>query len=248
MSLIKRALAGAVVGAGQGMLSMADRLHTEAGQKRQQALADYKFGQQQQLEATRHTNNIALADHKRVNQTPKPPTVETFYNQQGNEYKAQYNTKTGTWDQVGGSKSISGNRSPTVKTLFDEQGNTYTAQYNPATNSWTRIGHPKVAKTGWNDKSVTDYFTRQAYEQLGMQLDQYGLPVNAGESDHGKARQWIADAVSLWRKTGQNPALIANQVFTDVSTQATVSPQATVPPQATDTPNRPSLHSFLITP
>jgi hypothetical protein len=34
----------------------------------------------------------------------KPPPVETFYDEQGNQYKAQWNRQTQTWDKVGGSK------------------------------------------------------------------------------------------------------------------------------------------------
>lgn len=36
------------------------------------------------------------------------PTVQTFYDKEGREYKAQWNQQTGQWDQVGGSKLPSG--------------------------------------------------------------------------------------------------------------------------------------------
>jgi hypothetical protein len=38
----------------------------------------------------------------------KAPTVKSFYDDQGNEYKAQFNPSTGEWDRVGGTKAPTG--------------------------------------------------------------------------------------------------------------------------------------------
>lgn len=38
----------------------------------------------------------------------KAPTVQTFYDDQGNQYKAQWNPQTQDWDRVGGAKPPSG--------------------------------------------------------------------------------------------------------------------------------------------
>ena len=217
MSLIGKMLAGGMIGAGKGMAARAERLQKEAADKRQYALADYKFKQSKELEGLRHENQSSLT----------APTVQTFYDDKtGLEYKAQYDPNndpnTKQWNRIGGTKAAtSQSEKPTVQTFYDDKtGLEYKAQYDPNTKQWNRIGGAKASKpptTGWNNKSVTDYFTKEAYRELGIEVDQFGLPIEGSSSDHNKARQWVSVAIDRWRgmQGSEDPGEIVAEVFKD---------------------------------
>ena len=73
-------------------------------------------------------------------------------------------------------------------------------------------------KSGWTSKSATDYFTKQAYDQLGVKTDSLGQILGEVEkTDFTKARAWIAMAQDRWAGTNgqEDPAQIVDEVYND---------------------------------
>ena len=77
------------------------------------------------------------------------------------------------------------------------------------------------AKSGWDAKSANAYFTKQAYNQLGMKFSVLGAalagPNTPSSTDYDKARLWISVAQDRWIGTGgqEDPATIVSEVFND---------------------------------
>ena len=225
MSLIGHFLADTAQGLGAGLQARAERLREEAARKREAALA-----------ALKHTRALALADHQHGLALQRDKTQNQFTARESEKTRAhdtdtqkrglihkgrlQDDAQTHAANQASlGRAHQTYLADPTVQTFHDEaSGLEYKAQYNKDQKRWDQVGGTKAAKppsTGWNEKSVTDYFTKEAYRQLGIQADTFSVPMNDSSPDHEKAKKWIATAVDRWRgmQGAEDPAYIAQQVF-----------------------------------
>lgn len=75
----------------------------------------------------------------------KAPDIESFYDDAtGQEYKAQWNPTSRSYERVGGVKTAEP-KAPDIQTFFDEKtGLEYKAQWDPKTRAYNRVGGVKA--------------------------------------------------------------------------------------------------------
>ena len=156
----------------------------------------------------------------------KVGNVESFYNTEGLVYRAE-KQEDGSWKAIGGAKApdATTRNAITLQTSYDTDGREVKGYMNG--NTWVTVGGPKAdsktdangaPKSGWTEKSATDYFTKQAYDQLGIKVSDLGVILgDVSETDFAKARKWIAVATDRYTGTGnvESPGAIVAEVFND---------------------------------
>lgn len=113
------------------------------------ALRDSKLRMLEREQANKMQIDREEADRafKREEMGKAAPETQTFFDERGSEYKAQWNRETKEWDRVGGTKA-SPRKAPTVQTFYDENGMEQKSQWNEQTGEWEPIGGSKRSSDG----------------------------------------------------------------------------------------------------
>ncbi len=199
MSLIGNMLAHGLKGYAEDMKVRSERLQKKAAEKRETALFDYR---------------------KEQDKLNRKDTQDAAKNRR--EFDTEQNRLDRANDlELAGLKKTPQNADTTaIQTLKARALAGGLKEGTPPYQQFMIDGGTKASKTpttGWNNKSVTDYFTKEAYRELGIEVDQFGLPIEGSSSDHNKARQWISVAIDRWRgmQGSEDPGEIIAEVFND---------------------------------
>ena len=166
-------------------------------------------------------NNIEALKRITASKVGDPHTF--FDADNGSKYVA-IRQEDGSWKTEGGSEAAtSASKGSYTLQNINIDGKDVSGFMDGKT--WVTIGQPVAKssdadspKSGWTEKSATDYFTKQAYDQLGIKVSDLGVILgDVSETDFNKARKWIAVATDRYTGTGnvESPGAIVAEVFND---------------------------------
>jgi len=168
-----------------------------------------------QMEQLTANNAAALARIK----AGKVGDVHTFFDEvKGLEYKG-VTQEDGTFKMEGGTKAATSASQGSLKLQNIKLDGKNVAGYMDG-KTWVTVGGAvdtdSADGNGWNAKKATDYFRKEVYDQYGIKVSDLGVILgDVDKTDFKTARRLIAAASERYIETGEEPSVIAAEVFSD---------------------------------